>query len=155
MTANPLALHLSRIIATSPALIFDAWTTPDRLKRWTCPDPGAIVDVDIDLRVGGRYSIRMHVEGGPVTVHGAYREIDRPNRLVYTWAWAEGSHPMRRETLVTVESAPTADGTEVRLTHEGFPTPAHRDGHQEGWRICLGRLMEMIARAPDLPGDHG
>lgn len=154
MTPRAASLHIAHNFPASPARLFDAWTTPDGLKRWTCPDPGAIVDVDIDLRPGGRYSIRMHVEGGPVTAHGAYREIDRPNRLVYTWAWAEDSHPMRRETLVTVELAPTGDGTEVRLTHEGFPTPADRDGHEEGWRICLGRLAELIARAPDLPDDH-
>lgn len=152
MTAR---LHLARTLPASPARLFDAWATPDRLKRWTCPDPGAVVDVDIDLRPGGRYSIRMHVEGGPVTAHGAYREIDRPNRLVYTWAWAGDSHPMKEETLVAVEFAPAGDGTEVRLTHEGFPTPADRDGHEEGWRICLGRLAEMIGRGPDVSGGHG
>ena len=41
MTAKPLALHLSRIVAASPVRIFDAWSTADQLKRWTCPDPNA------------------------------------------------------------------------------------------------------------------
>ena len=144
MTDDPLALHLSRIIATGPGRIFAAWTTADRLKRWTCPDPGARVEVDIDPRAGGPYSIRMDTEGGRYTARGTYRVVDPPHRLVYTWGWAGDTHRMREETLVTVELVPAGEGTEVRLTHEGFPTPADRDGHEEGWRICLDRLAELL-----------
>lgn len=144
MTASPLSLHLLRTVAASPAQIFDAWTTADQLKRWTCPDPNARVSATIDLRAGGHYSIRMDAEGGPFTAHGTYREVDAPRRLVYTWAWKEETHPMKAETLVTVEFAPAARGTEIRLTHAGFPTPDDRDGHEEGWKICLERLAEFV-----------
>lgn len=138
------SLHLTRTLPATPARLFDAWTCADQLKRWTCPDPGATVEVTIDLRVGGHYSIRMDAEGGPFTAHGAYREVDSPRRLVCTWAWKEESHPLKAETLVTVEFASVRGGTEVRLAHEGFPTPADRDGHEEGWKICLERLAEMV-----------
>ena len=144
MTASPLSLHLLRPVAASPAQLFDAWTTADQLKRWTCPDPNARVDVDIDLRTGGRYSIRMDAEGGPFTAHGIYRVVDQPRRLVYTWAWKEEAHPMQEETQVTVELTQAADGTEIRLTHEGFPTPGDRDGHEQGWKMCLDRLAELV-----------
>lgn len=145
MTANPLALQLSRIVAASPARIFDAWTVADQLKCWTCPDPNARVDVDIDLRVGGHYSIRMDAEGGPFTALGTYRVVDSPRRLVYTWRWKEETHPMREETLVTVELVPATNGTEIRLAHEGFPTPSDVDGHEQGWKICLDRLVGLVA----------
>ena len=146
---NPVAptthsLQLSRTLPATPARLFDAWTSADQLKRWTCPDPGAAVEVTIDLRVGGHYSIRMDAEGGPFTANGTYSVVDRPRRLVYTWTWKEEAHPMQEETLVTVEFAPSGGGTEVRLTHEGFPTSADRDGHEEGWRICLDRLAELV-----------
>ena len=144
MTANPSALHLARTLPTTPAQLFDAWTTADQLKRWTCPDPNARVSVDIDLRAGGHCSIRMDAEGGPFTAHGTYRVVDRPRRLVYTWAWKEDTHPMQEETLVTVELVPATGGTEVRLAHEGFPTPGDRDGHEQGWKICLDRLAEFV-----------
>ncbi len=144
MTTNPLALHLSRTVAASPARIFDAWTVADQLKRWTCPDPNAAVEVDIDLRAGGHYSIRMDAEGGPFTALGTYRVVDSPRRLVYTWRWKEETHPMREETLVTVELVPVEGGTEIRLAHESFPTPSDVDGHEEGWKICLDRLADLV-----------
>ena len=144
MTANPSALHLTRTLPTTPTQVFDAWTTADQLNRWTCPDPNAEVSVNIDLRASGHYSIRMDAEGGPFTALGTYRVVDRPRRLVYTWAWKEEAHPMQEETLVTVELVEAADGTEIRLAHEGFPTPGDRDGHEQGWKICLDRLTELV-----------
>ncbi|MXW16956.1 MAG: SRPBCC domain-containing protein [Gemmatimonadetes bacterium] len=144
MIASPLSLHLLRTVAASPTQVFDAWTTADQLKRWTCPDPNAEVSVNIDLRASGYYSIRMDAEGGPFTAQGTYRVVDRPRRIVYTWAWKEEAHPMQEETLVTVELVEAADGTEIRLAHEGFPTPGDRDGHEQGWKICLDRLAEWV-----------
>lgn len=144
MTAMTKALKLVRTVAANPGRVFEAWTSPEQVKRWTCPDPTASVDVEIDLRVGGHYSICMHVEGGPFTAHGTYREVDPPRRLVYTWGWKEEAHAMKAETVVTVEFVPAQGGTEIRLTHIGFPTPDDRDGHGEGWKICVERLAEMV-----------
>ncbi len=144
MTPMTEALRLVRTVAASPERAFEAWTSPEQVSRWTCPDPTASVDVEIDLRVGGRYLIRMHVEGGPYTAHGTYREVDPPRRLVYTWGWKEEAHAMKAETVVTVEFAPVEKGTEIRLTHSGFPTPDDRDGHGEGWKICVDRFTELV-----------
>ena len=144
---SPMAktLRVVRTVAASPERAFEAWTTPDQVERWTCPDPTASVDVEIDLRVGGRYSIRMHVEGGPFTAHGTYREVDPPRRLAYTWCWKEEAHAMKAETVVTVEFVPVEGGTEVRLTHSGFPTADDRNGHEEGWKICVDRLADLVS----------
>ena len=138
------ALRLIRTIPASPERVFEAWTTSEQMERWTCPDPTAHVEVDIDLRVGGRYLIRMEVEGGPFTAFGTYREIDPPRRLVYTWEWKQ-PHPMQVETVVTVEFHPVERGTEIRLTHEGFPASSDRDGHETGWKICTEKLADMVA----------
>jgi len=144
MTTTTRALHIVRTVAASPERVFEAWTDPEQLRQWTCPDPGARVDVEVDLRVGGHYSIRMHVEGGPFTAYGTYREVDRPSRLAYTWGWKEEAHAMKAETVVTVEFVPVEGGTEIRLTHEGFPTTDDRDGHEEGWQICVGRIADLV-----------
>ncbi|RMH11913.1 MAG: SRPBCC domain-containing protein [Gemmatimonadetes bacterium] len=134
------ALQLRKHVAASPEEVFDAWTQPERMARWCCPDPNATVDVEIDLRVGGAFMIRMHIEGGPYTASGTYREVERPRRLVYTWDWQEEAHRMGVDTVVTVEFTPVDGGTEVTLVHEGFPTEDARTGHEEGWTACLARL---------------
>ena len=137
------ALRLVRTIPASPERVFEAWTSSEQMKRWTCPDPTARVEVDIDLRVGGRHLIRMEVEGGPFTAFGTYREIDPPRRLVYTWQWKQ-PHPMMVETVVTVEFLPVEGGTEIRLTHEGFPASSDRDGHETSWKMCTAKLADLV-----------
>ncbi len=144
MSRNSKSLHLLSTIPATPDQVFGAWTGREKMERWTHPDPSAGVEVDVDLCVGGRYSIRLAVDDGHVTAHGTYHEVDPPRRLAYTWSWRK-PHPMRAETLVTVEFARAEDGTEVRLSHEGFPTPEDREGHEEGWNICLERLVDLVS----------
>ena len=52
---------------------------------------------------------------------------------------------MKAATLVTVEFMPAEEGTGIRLVHEGFPPAGDRDGHEEGWNICLERLSDLVA----------
>lgn len=144
MNPNPTGLHLVRTIPATPERVFEAWSNGKLMERWKHPDPSASVEVDVDLRVGGRYSICLEVEDGHVTAWGTYRQVDPPCRLVYTWSWRE-PHPMRGETLVTVEFARAEGGTEIRLSHDGFPTVDDREGHEVGWNICLERLVDLVS----------
>ncbi len=138
------ALTLTKTIAASREAVFAAWTRPEHMRNWCCPDPTAEVDVKIDFRVGGAYSITMGIEGGPLTAMGVYKEIDPPSRIVYTWDWQEGDHRMGVETVVTVELSEVDGGTEVRLVHEGFPAAEAKTGHEEGWTACLERLAKKL-----------
>ncbi len=80
MSRNSTSLHLLSTIPATPEQVFAAWTGREKVERWTHPDPSAGVEVDVDLRVGGRYSICLEVEDGHVTAHGTYREVDPPRR---------------------------------------------------------------------------
>ena len=52
-------LTLRRIYDAPPERVFRAWTQPSTLREWWCP-PGWIADeIELDLRVGGCYRIRM------------------------------------------------------------------------------------------------
>jgi uncharacterized protein YndB with AHSA1/START domain len=66
-------------------LVFEAWTTPELVKRWWSGRSGEMVVVEIDLRVGGRWRYVMVAEGGfEVAFHGEYREIVPDERIVTT-----------------------------------------------------------------------
>ena len=54
-------------------------------------------------------------------------------------------HQMKVETVVTVEFRPVEGGTEIRLTHEGFPASSDRDGHETGWKVCTAKLADLVA----------
>jgi uncharacterized protein YndB with AHSA1/START domain len=142
-TGTETSLRVSRVIKASPEKVFDAWTLPEHLKRWSCPEGMEVAEAQVDLTVGGRYRLRMQSPEGKVhTAVGLYREIERPRRLVYTWDWEEESIG---ETIVTVEFNDLGGSTEVTLIHELFPNAEAKVGHEEGWTSCLNRLEKLFA----------
>lgn len=138
------SLSITRAIAAPPQDAFDAWTTPEQMVKWACPDPTAPVVVDADVRPGGAFEIRMDVGGGSVTAFGTYREVERPNRVVYTWDWREEAQAMKTDTVVTVEFGETDGGCDVWVRQDGFPTRDARDGHTVGWGLCLDRFERLF-----------
>lgn len=143
-TTTETSLRLTRLIQADPAAVFEAWTDPKQLNLWSAPEP-MDVEAEVDLRVGGRYRLLMKgSDGGVFTAVGEYREIDRPNRLSYTWKWEEAGND-HYDTLVTVEFHDRNGATEVVLTHELFPDAEIAGKHDEGWTSCLTRLEGVFA----------
>lgn len=141
-TAGTLAL--TRVIAADPETVFDAWTQPEHIKQWCAPEGMDIPISEVDLTVGGRFVLQMqNAEGGKHTARGIYREIDRPNRLVYSWAWDE--HLEHGESLITVDFADVDGGTEVTMVHSGLPDAKSVTEHEDGWTSCLNRLEELYS----------
>ena len=134
------SLRVSRVIEAAPETVFRSWTVPSELRQWSCPEGASVEDAEVDLRVGGRYRIRMRGSEGRIhTAVGVYRNIERPRKLVYTWDWVEDDHRVG-ETLVTVEFLDRGESTEVVITHERFPTAEAKRAHEDGWKSCLNRL---------------
>ena len=137
-------LKMTRTIKADQQAVWDAWTQPEHMKRWACPDPTGVRDVETDLRVGGAYRIVMEVEGNSHIAFGTYREIDPPNRIVYTWDWEDSENAMG-ETVVTVDFRATGDSTEVVLVHSGFPAVEAKEHHEQGWGACLMHFEGLFA----------
>lgn len=137
------SIVVRRTFQNTPEALFSAWTNADELQQWFHPmEVIATKSVEVDLQVGGRYRIEMQnteTKEAFVCV-GSYQEIERPNKLVFTWSWEQGQDV--GETLVTIDFVQQADGTEVVITHERFPNLEAAQHHTEGWTGCL----EMLSR---------
>lgn len=135
-----------------PTTVDDLWaavTEPDRVRRWLGPVYG-------DLRVGGRYELRMgeDVADSDQNARGEVLECDPPRRLVVTWVF-----PSERETRVEVrilpDAAAPADGgprSVLELEHLGLSDEAAR-GYGGGWHACLDQLDDHVAGRPVRPWD--
>jgi uncharacterized protein YndB with AHSA1/START domain len=137
-------IHITRTFAAPREKVFRAWTEPQELKKWWAAGPGYTTPIaEVDLRVGGRYRLGMKPPDKDVVhiVGGAYREVQRPSRLVYTWVWEGSSAP---GTLVTVEFRDQGASTEVTLVHEPFADSQSREQHLAGWTGCLDRLTNLV-----------
>lgn len=136
--------RVTRVIPAPPEAVFQAWTEPDRIRQWSCPPGATIRDSQVDLVPGGPYRLLIEAEEGTLhTAFGAYREVDPPNRLVYTWDWEEPESAVG-ETLVTVEFLADGAATEVVVEHEGFPAAEAAEGHRLGWTWSLERLEALF-----------
>jgi uncharacterized protein YndB with AHSA1/START domain len=95
-------------IQAPPSAVWRWLATPEALRRWLSPN------LEIDLRVGGAY--RILNEG--TVISGAVLELVPEGALVLSWLEEGGDwvHPAR----LLIELAPTAAGTRVTLSHDGF-----------------------------------
>lgn len=132
------AVVVRRTISASAEDLFDAWLDPEALATWMRPGTIQSTVAKVEPRVGGSYEIVMQGDSGPIVHRGKYQQIDRPKRLVFTWA-SPGTE--LRDTLVTVDFVAAGARTEVIVTHEQLPESA-RPSHTKGWTSGLLHLDE-------------
>jgi uncharacterized protein YndB with AHSA1/START domain len=119
-------------------VLFDAWLDAGSLGTWLQPGGTTETRAETDPREGGTFRIVMVDDGSSILHTGTYHEIDRPRRLVFTWASPVTGF---RDTVVTVTFEPTsADSTVVQIHQRGFPDEESRASHEGGWADAL-RLL--------------
>jgi uncharacterized protein YndB with AHSA1/START domain len=143
-------LIIKRMLNVAPELAFRAWTSPEHIQQWMRPEPGMVVPFAImDLRVGGKFRIQMqNPDGEFFTAVGEFREVQPPERLVYTWDWEKDGSGTEfgavegKTSLMTVEFLQRGKQTELVLMHTRFATVESRDSHAGGW----GRAVDSFAK---------
>lgn len=151
--ATSNSIQLTRLIKATRGCVFAAWTKPGQIKQWFGPSSCHMLNAKVDLRVGGAYRFRVfNEEFGEMDVHGEYREIEEPSKLVYTWRWEDDPDWRNMESLVTVELLEKDGQTEVRVTHEGFPSDESAHNHEQGWKGALDKLQMRATLAAEMFG---
>ena len=148
---NELKLTLKQQVKAPPARVFEALLDPKQVCQWM--GPRSMVEscevMALDARVGGSYRLKMNrraqTDDRPRTlfVTGIYQQIDRPNRVAFSWMWEDQQH----ESHVAFELKPNAGGTEVTLIHQGFANLQTMQGHNNGWTASLQQLAALLETA--------
>ena len=134
-------LQVTRSFAATPERVFDAWLDPAIAPRFLfATSTGEMLRVEIDARVDGKFLIVRRDNGEDIEHVGEYLTIDRPRRLVFTFAVPKFS---AQATQVTVEIAPAANGCTLTLMHEGV-LPEWAERAQDGWGKILAGLDDTI-----------
>jgi len=145
MPSTETTLIMKRTLAVSRERVFDAWTTPAQLKQWFFASDEYISPLaEVDLKVGGRFRMAMKhaTKAKEHVATGLYREIKRPEKLVFSWEW-EGE-PENGQTVVTVELRDVSGATEMMFKQEFFPNKGRRDEHEGGWTGCFENLAKHV-----------
>jgi uncharacterized protein YndB with AHSA1/START domain len=139
-------LRLERVYDAAPEVVFDAFTDPDAQKELYADAPDWVVESQIDLRVGGRWTIVFGPPDGPAARETCVFEVvERPRRLVYAsnMTMPDGAS---FDTGMEVTFEEEAGGrTRLTIVQRGFPTPALRDELAGGWPSILDGLGRVAA----------
>jgi uncharacterized protein YndB with AHSA1/START domain len=146
-TPSDLEIVVTRVVDAPRALVFDCWTKPEHVTKWMLGPEGWSMPVcEIDLRPGGAWHfVWRQADGTEMDMHGEYREISPPERLVSTESWG-GDWPETVNTIVLTEE----DGRTTITTTVLYPTKGARDaaletGMKHGMNLSFDRLAAYLA----------
>lgn len=137
-------VRIERTFAASAEDVFNAWTSPEVMRRWLhCAPDWDTPEAEVDLRVGGRVRVVMRKPDGTLAgAHGEYTVIDRPHRLVMTWTFDDDPS---NEQLIELSFSESAGSTTVLMVNRSISTDERRDAQDQGWRGCLDELERLVA----------
>jgi uncharacterized protein YndB with AHSA1/START domain len=146
MNTARTATEVRRRFAASPDKVFGAFADADLVARWLKPAPEIRLEVlQFEFRVGGGYRFAYHLpDGSAVFIGGAFRSIERPLLIVFSWIIEPPDVHAGIESEVTVNIAPDAAGVELVIRHEKLERIDAVERHQGGWRGALALLAEML-----------
>ena len=147
-TPSDREIRMTRLFDAPRTLVFDTMSKPEHIRRWwgILSDKHSVAVCEVDLRVGGKWRfVGRGPEGDYPAFYGVYREIVRPDRIVFTEIF---------EPFPDAESVVTGEFTEedgkTRLTVTAlYPTKEIRDtvlgtGMTSGAATSYDRLEDLI-----------
>ena len=129
-------------IEASPETVWEFLIDPEKLMRWKG------INADLDTQPGGIF--RCEVIPGHIA-RGEYVEIDKPNKLVFTWGWDGSEDVPPGSSTIEIELEPSGAGTTLRFRHYGLPGAEAARSHAHGWDHYLARLV--VAGGGGDPGE--
>jgi uncharacterized protein YndB with AHSA1/START domain len=146
-TPSEREIVVTRVVNAPRRLVFEVYTNPQHVPQWMTGPAGWTMPIcEIDLRPGGAWRfVWRRDDGSEMVMHGLYKEIVPPERLVSTESWG-GDFPETLNTLLLSEE----DGKTTITQQMLFPSKEARDaalktGMQEGMSISFERLDEYLA----------
>ncbi len=141
-----LTLTIERDFDAPIQKVWQAWTDPEMLQKWSCPDTFEVTKIGGVLKVGGEWHMTMEssTPGYNGSIKGKYLELIEPTKIVSTHTWIndDGSEDT---TTYTVELSERDGKTHMVYTQTGFANKGIMEGHNGGWSQCFAKLEAMLS----------
>jgi uncharacterized protein YndB with AHSA1/START domain len=150
-------LVLERTLNAPVDLVWKAYTDPEHLKRWFAPKPYEITEMELELKPGGIFRMRMVGPENFDTGHGVpgcVLEVIDCQKLVWTSALGPGYRPNDMgegcESFPFTAVITFADAGNGKTAYKAIALhkdAADRDTHanmgfEQGWGTVAGQLEE-------------
>jgi uncharacterized protein YndB with AHSA1/START domain/DNA-binding transcriptional ArsR family regulator len=144
-------IRVERTLAASPAAVWQAWTTPDLVRRWWSPEHFEVVECDVEAVVGGSLRVTIEeVDGARYTSSGEVLGLDPGHRLIFSQAPldADGA-PMFsaiHELVLEGGDAGTLMSLTINVRGGTEVAAAALAGIPIGWQQCFDKMAATIER---------
>ena len=133
---------VTRTVNGPAHLVFEAWTRADLFRRWWVPKSFGLtlLSCEMDVRVGGRYSLVFQHQDSTMEFFGTYVEVVPDSRLVWTNEEGDAGQTV---TTVTFEEK---DGKTLLVLLDLYPSKEAVDSGSAGaMPETLDQLDELLA----------
>ena len=139
-------ITITRLFAAPRELVFKAWTEPDQVARWFGPAGFHVPreSVEIDLRAGGRFNLRMEQGGSGREYPLSYEIVEfvEPELLVLR-SDPNPSMGLPHGTVARIELH--EEGGKTRMTLTDGPYAAEMGaGAGAGWEGAFDKLDALL-----------
>ena len=138
-------VYISRTFQHPVEKVFEAFINPEWIKNWWGPANVLTVNVDVDLKIGGKYIFGMQKQNGELfQITGEYKEIVSNELLVFSSAYENLPSPPP-ESIVIIKFKSLDTGTEVSLIQEFEVAPPDFENRTKSWEVMLGRIDDLLS----------
>ena len=151
-TPSDREIQVERDFDAPRALVFEAFTKPDLVRRWLLgPDGWTMPVCDIDLRVGGayRYVWRKASTAEEMGMGGTFREVVEPEKLVTTEKFDHAWYPGEAVNTTMFQDRGRVTAVTLTVVYESREARdiASRSGMERGMVAGYDRLEQVLATA--------
>jgi len=151
-SAPGISLRIERSFAAPRDKVFGLWTDPQAVAHWFLPPENArwTGPPTFEAHSGGKFRLRLVASDESYDLHGTFREVRAPEKLVLNWRWDKGS-PLAGspgDTEVTVEFFARGVRTDLVLTQTGFRSEESRGQYERGWLRCFREMEKLLNFVP-------
>jgi len=146
-------IRITRDFDASAAMVFEAFTRPELVRRWLLGPPGwTMPQCEIDLRVGGayRYVWRSDTDGTQMGVGGMFREVVAHELLVATERFDDAWYPGEALGTTTFTAVNGHTSVTINILYESQKArdTARRSGMEHGVAAGYDRLESLLESSP-------
>ncbi|MEZ0090799.1 SRPBCC family protein [Streptacidiphilus sp. EB129] len=145
-TPTDTQILITREFDAPRELVYQAFTTPELLRRWWHANRCEVLGIEMDVRVGGNWRWAAKAFNGyEFAFYGEYREVVPDERLVTTETFS-GVPTAQAVNTTTFTEKDGRTHLEILVAHQ---TRANRDEHlqsgmEDGLQDALTLLEELV-----------
>jgi uncharacterized protein YndB with AHSA1/START domain len=147
-----MSLRMERAFSAPREAVYGWWTDPHAVAKWfLSPEEARWRGFPkFEARRGAWFTLKVMSEHGDYELHGMFREVRPPEKLVLHWEWGKQS-PITGSTgavELTLRFLDEKGKTKIVLTQTGFRNEESRRWYERGWHRCFDQMEHLLRSAP-------